>query len=249
MRNFHVGTMGWSYEFWKGGFYPDDLNSAKFLEYYSKQFDTVEVDSTFYRIPSEHTILEWKKQVPSDFLFSLKFPRKITHIKMLQNADEETTVFLKRAKLLGENLGSLLIQLPPNFKDEKYDTLRGFLDKLPNSFRYAIEVRNRTMLCPELYKTLRRLNVALAWADSFSNPAVLEKTGEFIYVRWEGDRKKVNGTLGKVEADQTSYTETWAEKLRSCEYKGTQIFGYFSKYYSGLPTEDAQQLRKFLETN
>ncbi len=156
---------------------------------------------------------------------------------------------MKRAKLLGENLGSLLIQLPPNFKDEKYDTLRSFLDKLPNSFRYAIEVRNRAMLCPELYKTLREHNVALAWADSFSNPAVLEKTGEFIYVRWEGDRKKVNGTLGKVEADQTSYTETWAEKLRSCEYKGTQIFGYFSKYYSGLPTEDAQQLRKFLETN
>ncbi len=249
MHNVHVGTMGWSYNFWKGGFYPDDLDPARFLEYYSEQFDTVEVDSTFYRIPSEHTIMEWEKQVPSGFLFSLKFPRKITHIKMLQNADEETDVFLKRAELLGEKLGSLLIQLPPNFKDEDFTILGSFLDKLPNRFRYAVELRNQAMLCLELYKTLREHNVVLAWADSFSNPAVSEMTGGFIYLRWEGDRKKVNGTLGRVEIDQTGYTETWAKKLRTYEGKETQIFGYFSKYYSGLPTEDARQLLKFVETN
>ena len=247
MLNIHIGTMGWSYNFWKGGFYPEDLTQSELLAYYSKKFNTVEADSTFYRIPREQTMLEWKKQTPSGFLFSLKFPQKITHIKMLRNADEETEVFLKRVELLGEKLGPLLLQLPPNFIDEGFTFLRDFLRKLPNRYRYAVEIRNKAMLCPELYGLLRENKAALAWVDREFPYVTAERTGDFIYLRWEGDRKKVNGLLGKVEVNKTSNIEAWVENLKQFVVSETAVYGYFSKYYSGLPTADAQQFLKFAE--
>ena len=237
--------MGWSYNFWKGSFYPDGLDSSEFLAYYSKQFDTVEVDNTFYRIPREQTVLDWRNQTPPGFLFSLKFPQKITHIKMLRNADEETAVFLERVGLLGEKLGPLLLQLPPNFNDDGLVFIGDFLGKLPNRFRYVVAVRNRAMLCPELYKILREHKVSLAWAESAINPAVTEVTGGLIYVRWEGDRKKVKGTLGKTEVDNAADVRSWVSRLRPFFEKRIDVFGYFSKYYSGLPTTDAKQFLGF----
>ena len=104
--NVHVGTMGWSYDFWKGNFYPENLTSKEFLAYYAKQFGSVEVDSTFYRIPRAQTVTEWKQQTPEDFMFSLKFPQVITHVKMLKDCREETKVFLEHVGLLGKKLGA-----------------------------------------------------------------------------------------------------------------------------------------------
>lgn len=129
MSNVHVGTMGWSYDFWKGNFYPKNLSSSEFLAYYSKQFDTVEVDSTFYRIPRKQTVLEWKDQTSEGFLFSLKFPRIITHVKMLKNCEEETKVFLERVEFLDEKLGPLLLQFPRSFGNEQVPALCEFLKK------------------------------------------------------------------------------------------------------------------------
>ena len=249
MLNLHIGTMGWSYNFWKGGFYPEDLTSSEFLTYYSKTLNTVEADSTFYRIPREQTMLEWKKQTPSGFLFSLKFPQKITHIKMLRNAEEETRIFLNRVELLDEKLGPLLLQLSPNFKDDGFIVLSEFLRNLPNGCRYVVEVRNNSMLCPELYALLRENNISLAWVDRGFPYETAERTGDFIYIRWEGDRKKVSGLLGKVEVDKTTDIEAWAKYLKQLVVKGTEVHGYFSKYYSGLPTADAEQFLKFAETN
>ena len=101
MRNLHLGTIGWSYNFWKGKFYPNKVASKEFLAYYSTKFDTVEVDSTFYRIPTEQAVTKWENQTPSNFLFSFKFPRVITHIKMLKDCERETSLFLERTELLG----------------------------------------------------------------------------------------------------------------------------------------------------
>jgi uncharacterized protein YecE (DUF72 family) len=241
--------MGWSYDFWKGGFYPKELNQPEFLAFYSKQFNTVEADSTFYRIPREQTMLEWKKQTPSGFSFSLKFPRKITHIKMLRNASEETQVFLKRVELLGEKLGPLLLQLPPNFKDEGFVIMREFLRNLPDQHQYVVEVRNNSMLCPDLYMLLRENKTTLAWVDKEFPTETSERTGGFIYLRWEGDRKKVNGLLGKVEVDRTASIETWVKNIKPFVVEGTEIYGYFSKYYSGLPTADAQHFLKSVENS
>lgn len=248
MSNLHVGTMGWSYDFWKGNFYPENLCSSQFLSYYSSKFDTVEVDSTFYRIPRESTVVGWKKQTPEGFVFSLKFPRMITHVKMLKDCEEETRVFLERAELLEEKLGALLLQFPFSFRAGHVSLLETFLENLPTDCRYVVEVRNETLLEDSLYSVLKANNVALAWVDSVSMLSATEITSDFLYIRWEGDRKKVNGTLGKTEIDRKNDLNQWAQKLEPL-LKKQEVFGYFSKYFSGLPTADAEKFLKLALTN
>jgi uncharacterized protein YecE (DUF72 family) len=245
----HVGTMGWSYGFWKGSFYPEGLASKDFLAFYAKHFGTVEVDSTFYRIPRRQSVMDWKEQTPEGFLFSLKFPQVITHVKMLKDCDEETSVFLERAELLGEKLGVLLLQFPYNFGTEHVPLLRDFLQTLPKTHRYAMEVRNRKLLNHDFYSVLRDHNAALAWADSPFMPQISELTSDFIYVRWVGDRRRVKGTLGKIEMDRTAQINAWAEKLKPFLEEGAEVFGYFSKYYSGYSPSDAEALLGLIGTD
>jgi uncharacterized protein YecE (DUF72 family) len=246
MPNLHLGTIGWSYNFWRGKFYPNKTASKDFLAYYSTKFDTVEVDSTFYRIPTSQAIINWRNQTPESFMFSLKFPSIITHIKMLQNCERETSVFLERANLLKEKLGPLLLQFPPNFGIEHLPDLANFLQKLPKHQRYLVEVRDAEFLNEDFYSLLRANNVALAWVDSPNMPQTSELTSDFLYIRWEGNRKKVNGTLGKIEADTTASLSLWAEKLKPFLDKQIEVFGYFGKYYSGYPPSDINYLLKLL---
>lgn len=246
MQNIHLGTLGWSYSFWKGKFYPNKTASKDFLAYYSGMYDTVEVDSTFYRIPTEQAVTNWKNQTPQNFTFSLKFPSVITHVKMLRNCERETNLFLERTSLLGEKLGALLLQFPPNFGDEHLPDLADFLQKLPTRNRYAVEVRNKAWLKQDFYALLKANKAALAWVDSPDMPLTGEVTSDFLYVRWEGDRKKVNGLLGKIEVDTTDKIGAWADRLKPILGGQTQVFGYFSKYYSGYPPSDIKLLSDLL---
>ena len=245
----HVGTMGWSYDFWKGIFYPESLASKEFLAYYAKQFCTVEVDSTFYRIPRTRSVTDWKMQTPEGFLFALKFPQVITHVKMLKDCEEVTSVFLERVALLEAKLGALLLQFPYNFGTEQFPLLRDFLPNLPKKHRYVVEVRNRKLLNESLYSVLRDNNVVLAWVDSPFMPQINEATSDFIYVRWEGDRRRVKGTLGRIEVDRKAQINAWAEKLKPFLEEGTEVFGYFSKYYSGYSPSDAKELLGLIQTD
>ena len=232
--------MGWSYSFWKGNFYPAKLAQKDFLAYYSKKFNTVEVDSTFYRIPQAQTVTEWKEQTSVGFKLSLKFPQKITHVKMLKDCQEETTVFLERVGLLEEKLGVLLLQFPPMFRQQHFQLLADYLKALPERYRYAVEVRNKSLLNPEVYTLLREHNVALVWVDTPKMPQISEITADFLYVRWGGDRKIVTGTLGKIEVDRSLQIQEWAQKIRPHSEGGQIVFGYFSKYYSGFPPSDVE---------
>jgi uncharacterized protein YecE (DUF72 family) len=245
----HVGTMGWSYGFWKGSFYPEGLASKEFLAYYAKRFGTVEVDSTFYRIPRTQSVTDWKAQVPESFMFSLKFPQVITHVKMLKDCEEETNVFLERVALLEEKLGALLLQFPYAFGTKEFPLLRDFLPTLPKKHRYVVEVRNHKLLNHDFYSVLRDNNVVLAWVDSPFMPQISEVTSDFIYVRWVGDRRRVKGTLGRIEVDRTAQINAWAEKLKPFLEEGTEVFGYFSKYYSGYSPSDAEALRGVIGTD
>jgi uncharacterized protein YecE (DUF72 family) len=245
----HVGTMGWSYGFWKGNFYPEALASKEFLAYYAKQFTTVEVNSTFYRIPRTQSVLDWKEQTPEDFLFSLKFPQVITHVKMLENCQEETSVFLERVGLLKEKLGALLLQFPYTFGSEHVQLLRDFLENLPKKHRYVVEVRNRKLLNESLYSLLRDNNVVLAWVDSPFMPLTSEVTSNFIYARWEGDRRRVKGTLGRIEVDRAEKIKQWTDRLKPFLEQQNEVFGYFSKYYSGHSPSDAKALLDLIGTD
>lgn len=242
MPKLHLGTIGWSYTFWKGPFYPKKTASKDFLAYYSKQFNTVEVDSTFYRIPTQPTVENWRKQVPEGFLFSLKFPQLITHIKALKDCQPETDAFLARIGLLGGKLGPLLLQFPPNFNATHMPDLVEYLQKLPKQHRYVVEIRNKSWLNQEFYTILRANKVALAWAETPLMAENAEVTADFLYMRWEGDRKAVNGTLGKVEADRKAGLQTWAVRLKPFLDRGVEVFGYFGKYYSGYPPLDIELL-------
>jgi uncharacterized protein YecE (DUF72 family) len=240
MKNVHVGTMGWSYGFWIENFYPRGLRPSEFLAEYSKHFETVEVNNTFYRVPSESALLNWREQTPKDFLFSAKFPQVITHRKMLKNCEPETQFFIERISALREKVGPLLLQFPPAFGPEEATPLRDFLTRLPKKYRYAVEVRNKKLLGDKLYSLLKENGVALA-----INPLMPETdqvTADFVYVRWEGDRRKVNGELGKVEVDRTDDIKKWATKINKFLVETKEVFGYFSKYYSGHPPTDARKL-------
>jgi len=242
MQNLHLGTIGWSYNFWRGKFYTNKTTPKDYLAYYSTQFNTVEVDSTFYRIPTQLTVTNWKQQTPDNFLFSLKFPQMITHVKMLRDCQYETGVFLDRVSLLGEKLGVLLLQFPPAFGVEHLADLEAFLQKLPPQHRYVVEVRNKGWLKPEFYSLLRVNHVALARTDNPVMVPIVEMTADFLYVRWEGDRKKVNGTLGKIEADRAEDLKLEADKIKPFVGK-IEVFGYFGKYYSGYPPSDIANLQ------
>ncbi len=246
MQSLHLGTIGWSYSFWKGNFYPNKTASKDFLAYYATKFSTVEVDSTFYRIPTQQAVANWREQTPDGFSFSLKFPEVITHIKMLKDCQGETDFFLERTRMLKEKLGPLLLQFPPSFGIERLSSLADFLAKLPKTQRYVVEVRDEGFLNDAFYSLLRDSNVALAWVDNPSMPDIGEVTSDFLYVRWEGDRNKVKGTLGKIEVDVQENLRLWAEKIKPYLSKEMNVFGYFSKYYSGYPPSDINLLSNLL---
>lgn len=247
MPKLHLGTIGWSYNFWKGPFYPAKTASKDFLAYYSSQFDTVEVDSTFYRIPSQSAVENWRRQVPEGFLFALKFPQVITHIKALKNCEADTAVFLSRAELLGDKLGPMLLQFPPNFAVSHFLDLADYLKALPHQHRYVVEVRNKSWLTPDFYALLRENKVALAITEKPLS-SQFEVTADFLYMRWEGNRKAVNGLRGVIEVDKTTDLQAWAQKLNPHLDRSTEVFGYFGKYYSGLPPSDVKALKGFLTT-
>jgi uncharacterized protein YecE (DUF72 family) len=245
LQQLQLGTIGWSYNFWKGTFYPNKEIPKNYLKYYSTQFNSVEVDSTFYRIPSRLTVANWKLQTTENFLFSLKFPQMITHVKMLKKCEYETDVFLDRIRLLGDKLGVLLLQFPPNFGVEHLPDLEAYLEKLPKEIRFAVEVRNRSLLDQTFYSVLETNRVALVWVDNLLMSGISKITSSFLYFRWEGNRKKVNGTLGKIEIDRIGDLEVEAERIQLFLSK-MDIFGYFGKYYSGYPPSDVINIQKFL---
>jgi uncharacterized protein YecE (DUF72 family) len=240
----HIGTMGWSYKFWVGSFYPEKLKPASFLSEYAKHFDSVELDNTFYRIPSASSTVAWKEQVREGFLFAAKFPRVITHVKMLRDCETETGIFISRMAQLKSKLGPLLLQFPSSFRSKQFPLLQEFLPTLPKGFRCAVEVRNKELLGEKLYSLLRENGMALVLVD---RPVLDEKvTADFVYLRWEGDRNSVNGTLGKVEVNRAEDIANWAVQLRKLLDEQIEVFGYFSKYYSGYPPNDAERLLEHL---
>lgn len=244
MKKMHIGTMGWSYDFWIGNFYP--AGSQNLLTEYAKNFDTVEINNTFYRIPSRDTVRKWKEEVPEDFIFSAKFPRKITHIKMLQDCREELEVFIEHMSLLGNKLGPMLMQFPSGFVPEKSEILKDFLAGLPERCRFAVEVRNKKWLGDKFYDLLRDNRVALVLIDHPWMPQMNMITADFTYIRWEGDRNKIKGTLGKVERDRSEDIKNWGMKIKGFVENSVEVFGYFSKSYSGYPPGDVRVLLDIL---
>jgi uncharacterized protein YecE (DUF72 family) len=181
--NLFVGTSGYSYKEWKGNFYPEDLAAKEMLAYYSRRLPAVEINNTFYRLPQPNMIENWKEQVPDSFRFSIKATQRITHIKRLKNCAEETKYLIDTAKLLGERLGVVLFQLPPNSKKDA-DRLREFLDCLPPETRAAFEFRHESWLDDETFNLLHARNSALVVSDTDEKPlSSITSTSDWGYLR------------------------------------------------------------------
>lgn len=195
-----VGTSGYAYKEWKGSFYPADLKADEMLRFYGTQFRTVEINNTFYRMPSEKLLLGWSQQVPDGFTFVLKASQRITHQKRLKDANEEVGYFLRTASVLGEKLGPTLFQLPPNFKKD-LGRLKDFLALLPRRWRAALEFRHASWYDDEVYEALRAHNAALCAADTDEEDAKLVATADWGYLR-----------LRRMAYDETQL-RGWAERI------------------------------------
>lgn len=236
--------MGWSYPFWVDNFYSRGTQQKEFLQYYSKKFNTVEIDSTFYRIPSLNTISEWKNSVFDGFKFSVKMHRDITHAKNLYFDESKLNVFLERIQKLDTVLGPILLQFPPWLKSENIGSLENLLKIIPKNLILALEFRNESWFTDSTFKLLRNYDVSIV---SVNNQKYFdEKLGKINYFRWEGDREKINGEKGVVEVDRSKEIASWSLKLHSLYVQGRDVFGYFSKFFSGFPPFDVQEMNNQL---
>ncbi len=179
-----VGTSGYAYKAWKGSFYPEDLPDRKMLSYYGEQLNSVEINNTFYRMPTPKLLSGWAAQVPEHFVFVLKASRRITHFKKLRDADEELDYLVRTASELGTRLGPILFQLPPYLKKDLL-LLGDFLALLPDGFKAAFEFRSSSWFEDDVYSTLAESKVALVTADTESEklPSVVTATAPYGYAR------------------------------------------------------------------
>jgi uncharacterized protein YecE (DUF72 family) len=177
-----IGTSGYNYPEWRGSFYPEDLPAKEMFAYYSARFSTVEINYTFYRMPTPKAVDGWRAQAPEGFTYALKAPRRITHDKRLKDCQDSTSFFCETARGLGEHLGPLLFQLPPNLKCD-VPRLEAFLETVPRDLRSAIEFRHDSWHTDEVFATLERYNVALCIADFGDHTTPLRQTARHGYFR------------------------------------------------------------------
>ncbi|MBI3941375.1 MAG: DUF72 domain-containing protein [Chloroflexi bacterium] len=232
MTTWYLGTMGFSYKDWEGVFYPPQTSSRDYLAHYSRIFNAVELDSTFYGTPPTSTVERWAAVTPQDFKFAAKVPQKITHELQLSHAWEEMQAFLATMRLLGDKLGPILIQLPPSFDVSRLATLADFLGTLPGDIRYAVEFRDRSWYIPEVGEVLSSHRIAWASTDYGDLPRHIEPVTNFLYIRWIGQHGRF-AHHDREGLDLTPQLKWWQDRLRPYAGKVEAIYGFFNNDYAG----------------
>jgi uncharacterized protein YecE (DUF72 family) len=235
-----LGTSGWSYKEWEGAFYMK--GEKRKLRAYSRVFNTVEIDSTWYRYPSKGMVLGWLRYTPSNFVFTAKLPKVITHEKVLGlkgdiRSDLESFLELMEPLQLNGKLGCLLIQLPPSYKYNP-DSLESFLGMLQPQFRFAIEFRNLSWMREETWRLLQKHNVAYTNVDEPLLPPEVHLTTDFAYFRWhgKGERPWFNYRYKKEEL------EPWIPKVKEASKQVKRVHGYFNNHFHGYAPENCLNL-------
>jgi len=234
-----VGCSGWHYEHWRGLYYPGELPKPKWLQFYARQFTTVELNNSFYRLPSEKAFTTWRESTPDNFIFAVKVSRFITHIKRLKNLGSAVENFLSRADLLGKKLGPLLYQLPPNMKRND-ELLQNFLSSLPSKYQHVIEFRHESWIDDAVFDILRRHNAGLCVFDmpGFSCPLVA--TSDFAYVRFHGSE----GLYSSCYSDQD--LSQWAQRIAGLGQNIKARYIYFNNDAEAFAVKNAITLENFL---
>jgi uncharacterized protein YecE (DUF72 family) len=227
----HVGTSGYNYTEWRGTFYPEDLPTKGMFGFYSGVFKTVEINYTFYRMPTQKTTAAWLAQAPEGFTYTLKAPQRITHIQKLKDSGESVRLFCEAARVLGGHLGALLFQLPPTFRCD-IERLSAFLGELPADVRPAFEFRHDSWLNDEVYALLKSRNAALGIADFGDKTTPMVATAKHGYFRL------------RDEGYQPADIARWADRILEQREAWDEVFVYFKHEDEGKGPEFA---RAFLE--
>ncbi len=229
------------YRHWREVFYPPKLAQSKWLEFYTRHFPTVELNSSFYRLPTEKAFSNWHQTSPEGFIYAVKVSRFITHIKRLKDVEEPIQTFLSRARLLKEKLGPLLYQLPPNMhrNDERLDS---FLCLLPKELRHVLEFRHESWLDEGVFEMLRQHNVGFCVFDMPGLSCPLVATADFAYIRFHGS----SGLYYSCYSD--GELEDWARRISELARSLDAVYIYFNNDAEGYAIENAQLLAQKLAT-
>jgi uncharacterized protein YecE (DUF72 family) len=236
-----IGTSGWSYDHWKGPFYPQDLPSRRMLEHYAATFSSVEINNSFYRLPERRTLRGWAATVPEGFVFAIKASRYITHMKKLKDPKSSCRRFFERIGALGAKLGPIVFQLPPHWSFNE-DRLGEFLSALHPDYRYAFEFRDRSWLNEHAYRLLADHGASLCIYDyeGFTSPK--RSTTDFVYLRLHGPN---------VDAYRGRYSQPalrrWAADIRRWVGQGKSVYCYFDNDEAGYAATDARCLQRLVE--
>lgn len=236
---YYIGTSGWHYEDWRGLFYPEELAKSKWLKFYADHFATVELNNSFYHLPSEKAFTNWRESTLKDFVFAVKVSRFITHIKRLKNVEAPLENFLARANLLQQNLGPLLYQLPPNMKRND-EVLEAFLSVLPRQYRHVFEFRNESWIDDNVFDLLRRYNAGLCVFDMPGFTCPLVATADFAYIRFHGSIGLYSSCYSNEELVD------WAKKISSLGQNLEAVYIYFNNDVEAYAVRNAQTLMHFL---
>lgn len=242
MARYFIGTSGWVYRQWREVFYPPKLAQSKWLEFYCQHFATVELNNSFYRLPTEKAFSNWRQTSPEGFIYAVKVSRFITHIKRLKDVEEPIQTFLSRARLLGEKLGPLLYQLPPNMhrNDER---LENFLSLLPKELSHVLEFRHESWLDEGVFDILRKHNVGFCVFDMPGLACPLLATADFAYIRFHGSSGLYYSCYSEEEL------ENWARRISGLAKDLDAVYIYFNNDAEGYAIQNARTLAQKLAIN
>lgn len=246
-----IGCSGWNYKAWRGAFYPADLPQAQWLRYYTQHFDTVEANSTFYRLPEGETFSAWAEQTPPGFLMAVKASRYLTHMKKLREPEAPLQRLFDRAAALGSRLGPVLYQLP-GF--QKFDRVRleRFLHALPERLpgrcrrkgarlQHVLEFRDPSWYVPDTFALLKEFDVALCLHDKRGAEIEVPPVGRVVYVRFHGTSGHYAGSYGAAALNR------WAHRLADDWQAGRDVFAYFNNDPDATATRNARSLHGRIE--
>jgi uncharacterized protein YecE (DUF72 family) len=231
----HVGCSGWVYRHWKGGFYPQDLPQKRWFDHYSAQFDTVEINASFYRLPRPETFDGWREKAPSGFRYAVKVNRFITHMKKLRDCGDAVEQFIGLARRLGPTLGPLLYQLPPSLKRDD-ERLHDFLSLLPRDLEHVVEFRSADWYAPDVLALLGSHDAGFVVHDLMKLASPQWASGRTAYVRFHGTAGKYHG---RYSPEQMA---AWADWLCGQRAAGRSAWAYFNNDIGGDAIADAKTL-------
>jgi uncharacterized protein YecE (DUF72 family) len=237
-HEYYLGCSGWYYNDWKGRFYPEKLSKSKWLEYYSKHFNTVEINNTFYRFPTEKTVKGWYKRTPDEFKITLKANQLITHRRRFKYTQNIINRFYRLAESLEDKLSCILFQIPPQ-KSKDIDFLKNALSQLDSSKNNIIEFRHPSWIDDEVYDLLKEFSVSFCSVSSSDFQEELIITSDIGYIRFHGKGpEKYRYSYSKDELDK------WGEKIKNESPKST--FCYFNNDYNANAPKNCMALKKIL---